>query len=292
MKTLNEKLNKLSLPLPYIELMLKLNKAAQKMTQFSKSELNSEAEKLGLKKTDGFFLLTANKKLSKSLPKNAIHSNLLGLEILPAKLWYDTSSEKYSFQKKEVNVCPKAGECAKKNNCLVFSSPYSNAMKKRSLRKQIMFEAPSLFMKMLYHDIDLAFKLFEKPAFRFNVFSDILWEHVLPTQVRKMLSGNIYDYTKIKGRGPLLPKNFNYVLTYSFNEKDKVEDIPKLVKEYKSVAVVFPKGERPQTFQGIEVLNGDEHDYRIHDNHVVVGLTAKAGLSYKANADSKMVIKL
>lgn len=242
------------------------------------------------KNEDGFYLLNSNKKLSKDLPQHAIHTALVGLELLPAK--WSIDHNQYQFvTDRHVNVCPNAGVCGAKNNCLVFTSPYTNAMKKRSRRKDFLFEQPDSFMRVLEKDIETAFSKYKKPAFRLNVFSDILWEHLLPKRIRTKLSGHIYDYTKIPGRAKTMPPGFQYKLTYSFSEKDQKTDIPSLVNEYGSVAVVFPVGQMPKEILKIPVIDGDAHDYRIGDKNVIVGLKAKAALSYKNNQNNKMLYR-
>lgn len=286
--------SKLKLSKRYAEFIQDMNKSATLALESEPDEaVKIAVDKFGLKKNpDGFYLLNANKKLQKDLPSGAKHDSLLGLELLPASWTLDISLNNYSFEPKSLNICPKAGLCALKNNCLVFSSPYTNAMSKRSRRKKFMLEHPKEFLKVLFLDINFAFEKFRKPAFRLNVFSDILWEHILPTPIKKKLGGNIYDYTKIKNRMDIFPKGFEYSLTYSFHEKDKREEIPFLAKKFKSVAVVFPKGDpRPESIEGVKVVDGDKHDYRLSDNHFIVALTAKASLASKKGSGSPMLFQ-
>lgn len=271
----------------YTEMLVRLKEGFEHPTL--EQEAIQIASTYGLKKTpEGFYLLNANKKLEKTLPSTAKHKKLLGLELLPAAWTY----QNFEHVASGVNVCPKAGTCALKNACLVFSSPYSSAMQKRGKRKALMLEEPRAFAALLIHDIKKGMD--KKAAFRLNVFSDILWEHVLPKSLQSMLSGNIYDYTKIKGRPSKMPKGFDYKLTYSFHEKDTPEAIPELVKEHGSVAVVFAKEKNkklPTVFQSVPVINGDEHDYRLQDKGVVVGLVAKGGLTWERNQGHAMLVR-
>ena len=125
-------------------------------------------------------------------------------------------------------------------------------------------------------------------VFRLNLTSDIAWESVFfnedepNTIFDKFPETKFYDYTKsfqrmkafINGELPS-----NYHLTFSCSETN--EKIAKLVLEMGgNVAVVF-RNQLPKTWNGVEVVNGDESDLRFLDKQgVVVGLIEK-GLAKK-----------
>jgi len=120
-----------------------------------------------------------------------------------------------------------------------------------------------------------------KSVFRLNLTSDIAWENIINedgvTIFEKHGKTQFYDYTKsfermkqfIHGELPS-----NYHLTFSRSEHN--DKLCKLVLAMGgNVAVVF-RNQLPETWQGYEVINGDENDLRFLDRQgVVVGLIEK-----------------
>jgi len=80
----------------------------------------------------------------------------------------------------------------------------------------------------------------------------------------------------------------NYHLTYSRDETTELSVIRQILSKGGNVAVVFD--EVPKTWEGMEVISGDEHDLRFKDpRSKIVGLEAKG----KAKQDdSGFVVKV
>ena len=99
-----------------------------------------------------------------------------------------------------------------------------------------------------------------------------------------------YDYTKIYDRESSYT---NYYLLYSKSELTTVDQVKDLVSNGKNVSVVFESV--PTSWEGIEVIDGDESDLRPLDKSgVVVGLKAKgiAKSNLKKGIQSGFVIPL
>lgn len=171
---------------------------------------------------------------------------------------------------------------------------FMNKNKSRIARTKAFFEHREEFMNLLMLELvkfrDKAHKDGFEFAGRLNGTSDIVWEsirfNILPwvaertgysgptenvTILEVFADEQWYDYTKRHNRRSV-PSNYH--LTFSLNEtnKDKAE---LMLKQGTNVAVVFA-GELPETYLGVEVIDGDQHDYRPQDPRgVVVGLKAK-----------------
>ena len=80
----------------------------------------------------------------------------------------------------------------------------------------------------------------------------------------------------------------NYHLTFSRDETTDIEFIKEVIKKGGNVAVVFD--EIPNTWEGMDVISGDDHDLRFTDPHSkIIGLQAKG----KAKQDnSGFVVKV
>jgi len=75
-----------------------------------------------------------------------------------------------------------------------------------------------------------------------------------------------------------MPKN--YSLTFSRSEETELEEIKELVSKAHNVAVVF-RDKLPKTWEGMQVVDGDDTDLRFLDpKGVIVGLVEK-GLAKK-----------
>ena len=118
-----------------------------------------------------------------------------------------------------------------------------------------------------------------KPCVRLNVLSDIKWENIKhdgKTVFELFPNIEFYDYTKNWKRD--VSNIPNYTLTYSKSEEYNIDQMPKMLKDQKNVAVIF-RNFIPKSFHGMPVINGDVHDLRFMDKKgVVVGLTAKGSL--------------
>ena len=217
-------------------------------------------------------LLTANKKLEKSTPGYRI----LGLALAP-----------YNFSG-VTNVCPWAGECAKK--CIWTSGLNAiPAAKNSKIAKTQYFAANrALFISQLDAEITVekirAQRDGLKLAVRLNLYSDIVWDAIARELFERHLDVIFYDYTKRPSKlGMNLPEN--YSLTYSLNEKTTEQEFQSWMA-IANVAAVFAvkRGEAlPSHFKGYPVIDGDIHDARFLDKQgVIVGLRAKNGLKDSA----------
>jgi hypothetical protein len=196
----------------------------------------------------------ANTKLNKSQHDAIIY----GLSLAPANL-SDFNACKYSTR-----------EC--RAGCVAYAGKgeLPNIAKARITKTEFFAEDPSAFMSLLKAEIDDArIKFGKKLAIRLNTFSDIPWEEVDPSLFEEFSDVQFYDYTKWPDRQP--PDNYH--LTFSASEMTKNEDIGS------NTAVVFgvkPGHDLPETFNGIEVIDGDKTDARFLDpEDTIVGLRAK-----------------
>ena len=141
------------------------------------------------------------------------------------------------------------------------------------------FEDRDGFLSQLFKEIKSSIKSATKKelksCFRLNLTSDILWERLV---VEKFPQVQFYDYTKhlkrfvrfLEGKLPS-----NYHLTYSRDETTPDTLIKSLCASGGNVAVVFRK-KLPETWLGIEVIDGDDSDLRFEDgNGKIVGLVEK-----------------
>ena len=141
------------------------------------------------------------------------------------------------------------------------------------------FEDRDGFLSQLFKEIKSSIKSATKKelksCFRLNLTSDILWERLV---VEKFPQVQFYDYTKhlkrfvrfLEGK---LPNNYH--LTYSRDETTPDTLIKSLCASGGNVAVVFRK-KLPETWLGIEVIDGDDSDLRFEDgNGKIVGLVEK-----------------
>ena len=160
----------------------------------------------------------------------------------------------------------------------------------RIAKTKLFFKQRFDFLTKLSKEITSTIKSARKKSmqavFRPNLTSDIAWEDIINedgvTIFEKHGKTQFYDYTKSFKRMKAflngeLPSNYH--LTFSCSETN--EKIAKLVLSMGgNVAVVF-RNQLPATWNGVEVVNGDESDLRFLDKQgVVVGLIEK-GLAKK-----------
>lgn len=107
-----------------------------------------------------------------------------------------------------------------------------------------------------------------KPCVRLNGTSDIPWERIAPELFEEFSDVQFYDYTKWP-EDSRTNRPVNYHLTQSYNEEIG------LINQALNLAVVF-RDKLPDTFYGVKVIDGTEHDLRFLDESgVIVGLIAK-----------------
>jgi len=159
----------------------------------------------------------------------------------------------------------------------------------RIAKTKLFFDKQIEFLHKLSKEISNSIKTSTKKGmksvFRLNLTSDIAWEFVFfddknpQTIFDKFPSIQFYDYTKsfkrmsqFLGKQKEFPKNYH--LTFSRSEtNDKLCEM--VLQMGGNVAVVF-RNELPATWNGYEVVNGDENDLRFLDKKgVVVGLIEK-----------------
>jgi hypothetical protein len=160
-----------------------------------------------------------------------------------------------------------------------------NTQDSRIAKTKLFFEQRQDFLAKLTKEIassvKSAIKKGMEAVFRPNLTSDLEWETIKDnkgeTIFQKFPSIQFYDYTKSFERMKAflngeLPSNYH--LTFSRSEHN--EKIAKLVLSMGgNVAVVF-RNQLPDTWNGVEVVNGDENDLRFLDKSgVVVGLIEK-----------------
>ena len=160
----------------------------------------------------------------------------------------------------------------------------------RIAKTKLFFEQRFDFLAKLSKEITSSIKSATKKGmqavFRPNLTSDIAWEDIINEDgvnlFEKHSSTQFYDYTKSFKRMKAflngeLPNNYH--LTFSCSEHN--EKISQLVLSMGgNVAVVF-RNQLPETWNGYQVVNGDESDLRFLDKKgVVVGLIEK-GLAKK-----------
>lgn len=129
------------------------------------------------------------------------------------------------------------------------------------------------------------------PLLRLNTASDLNWGAI----IREFIQARFYDYTASLRRA-LSNELGNYDLTFSRKETTPLRDVLTALRSMVNVAIVFdvlynPQhdkyGPLPEEYLGFKVVDGDKHDFRLHDvdgKGVIVGLRLKGGLESKARA--------
>lgn len=226
-------------------------------------------------KTDNLLSVTADAKTSKGNKKGVLTGILY---LAPHNL--------SGFQ-----VCPKASpEC--KAACLYTAGRgvYNSVQKSRLAKTVWFFTERDTFMETIVKNIKSLIAKAKKnkmqPAIRLNGTSDIAWEKIACKVDGKVYASvmeafpdvQFYDYSKVIGRNKAvrLP---NYHLTFSLSEENDSDARKALAQGY-NVAVVMnlkKKADKPATWGGYPVIDGDETDIRFRDpkgGHIVA-LTAK-----------------
>lgn len=159
----------------------------------------------------------------------------------------------------------------------------------RIARTQLYWKDQNEFFTLLYAEVGTLYRRAvrhgKKCVVRLNGTSDITWERIDRSFFYTFPNVQFYDYTKSRLRALRSVKDpgwpANYHLTYSRSEEDSEASIREMLDVGVSVAVVFLET-LPETYLGVEVIDGNAHDFRFTDPRgVVVGLTAKA----RAKAD-------
>jgi hypothetical protein len=203
-------------------------------------------------------------------------ANTVGL--VKVRVWTDNPSwmggRSWHWKVMRLTTCPfstpacRAG-CVSQNG----NGRYDKVQQARQLKTRFLLEHPNEFCSLLAHELDTAMRKHgARLRVRLNTFSDIRWEEIAPWLLRGDVT--FYDYTKDWSR--VAPAN--YRLTLSASERTSDRRVLAAVNAGRSVAVVFdtPRTRAlPETWHGLEVIDGDKTDDRYGDLGVVVGLRAK-----------------
>lgn len=145
-------------------------------------------------------------------------------------------------------------------------------------KTRAFFQQRKAFDAMLLQELTYYSERHPHLVCRLNVYSDLPWERMTPWLFEKLPQVQFYDYTKIVHRMlSYCSKNFppNYHLTFSRSEVNE-KDCINVLECGGSVAVVFPRGQFPETYFGHKVIDGDVNDLRFLDpDPCIVGLYAK-----------------
>ena len=192
------------------------------------------------------------------------------------------------------NVCPNASEgCAAACLNTAGRGMMKMVQEARINKTNKFFDNKFEFVLQLVKDIQAGIRFASRKqmevCFRLNLTSDIRWEKYGIMQ--EFPKHQFYDYTKSKERMMAFLSRkmpYNYHLTFSRDETTDIDFIKEVIKKGGNVAVVFD--EIPNTWEGMDVISGDDHDLRFTDPHgKIIGLEAKG----KAKQDnSGFVVKV
>ena len=206
-------------------------------------------------------LSVANTKLMKGTGQKVM---TLGLHLAPASL-------------SGHNVC-----AASTPDCRAFCLNLAGkgvfpAVQAARIRKtKMFFEERQTFLDMLHADIRIGAATIRdagyEPAIRLNVLSDIRWEIYGVPQAHPDVQH--YDYSKLPNRKGVPA---NYHLTFSFSGNN-LEACRAALRNGMNVAVPFRN--KPATWLGYPVVDGDEDDLRFRNvgSPVIIGLSPKGKL--------------
>lgn len=189
------------------------------------------------------------------------------------------------------NMCPAAEVASCHVACLnTAGMGKTNAVQLARLRKTLFFnQYNQMFIEQLKKEIKETIVKVKKegytPVFRLNGTSDIRWENY--DIIQSFPEVQFYDYTKIANRKNL-PDNYDLTFSYSgiptfkrFNET-AIENKMRIAVVFRNKEKVEGMIENGETFMGMPVVDGDEHDLRfLNPKQSVVALYAK----HKAKLD-------
>ena len=187
-------------------------------------------------------------------------------------------------------VCPKASEGCRLA-CLYTAGRgiYTNTQQARIAKTKRFHEDREAFMAQLVDEVEALIRKAKResliPVVRLNGTSDLPWEKIKCNRngvayasiMEAFADVTFYDYSAVLGRTKALNMP-NYHLTFSLKENNDRDAIEALRQGY-NVAVVMNVGrneEKPKTWGGYPVYNGDETDLRFLDpNGHIIGLFPK-----------------
>ena len=224
------------------------------------------------------YLTLSNSKILKGFQKGFI---TYGLHLAPSTL-------------SGRNVCPNASAgCAAACLNTAGRGMMNMVQEARINKTNKFFDNKYEFVLQLVKDIQAGIRFATRKqmevCFRLNLTSDIRWEKYGIMQ--EFSKHQFYDYTKSKQRmKDFLSRDMphNYHLTFSRDETTDTDFIKEVIKKGGNVAVVFD--EIPNTWEGMPVVSGDDHDLRFTDPHgKIIGLVAKGKAKHD---DSGFVVKV
>ena len=194
-------------------------------------------------------------------------------------------------------TCPTAANAGCLNDCLYTAGRggFNNVQAARENKTRLFYELRDIAMVALHDSIrKLVVKAKNKdliPVVRLNGTSDIDWSSIKldgKTLFEHYPDVQFYDYTKRPNVARKANDIDNYHVTVSYTSASEfIPVMDKFIAMDNNIAVVF-QGVQPDTFLGLEVIDGDESDLRFldskkHKSRVVVGLKAK-GKARKSEA--------
>lgn len=187
-------------------------------------------------------------------------------------------------------MCPKASDGCRLA-CLYTAGRgiYTNTQNARIAKTKRFHEDRDSFMAQLVNEVEALIRKAKResliPVVRLNGTSDLPWEKIKCNRngvayasiMEAFADVTFYDYSAVLGRTKALNMP-NYHLTFSLKENNDRDAIEALRQGY-NVAVVMNVGrneEKPKTWGGYPVYNGDETDLRFLDpNGHIIGLFPK-----------------
>lgn len=189
------------------------------------------------------------------------------------------------------NVCAMATKeciagCLNTSGRAKMNKSYIIIMNARMNKTKLFYSDRNLFNSLLFNEVKNAYNRTVKKgkefAVRLNGTSDlnpILFKQNGKNILEQFPQVQFYDYTKVLNRIELCDKYNNYDLTFSFTGYNWNDCLVALQNNVR-VAVIFnvKSGQPlPESFNGIEVIDGDAYDYRpLDETNVIVGLRWKS----------------
>ena len=189
----------------------------------------------------------------------------------------------YNQNSEGKQLCPHASKgCAAA--CLVSAGrgSFSNVIKARVNKTELFIKNKLAFLNKLADEITQETKKAKdagyKVAFRLNGTSDVDFVYMLKKygflDIQDLQPHAVfYDYTKNIQKAIRYKAHPNYTVTFSRAENNAV-NVALAIKHGLNVAAVF--NELPETWRGVEVVDGDKSDLQmLKYNGVILGLKAK-----------------
>lgn len=182
------------------------------------------------------------------------------------------------------SVCPFASPgCAKACLYTAGRGIYTNVQQARMRKTELFLRDRRTFLGMLRKEIGFLYQKYgETLCIRLNGTSDLPYETLFldgKSLMEHYPEVQFYDYTKNYSRLGRTPDNYH--LTFSRSEVNEKQVKQALARGF-NAAVVFL--EKPDTFYGYPVVDGDKHDLTfLHPSGSVLGLSAKGAAKHDAS---------